>query len=1504
MTRPWRIAVIVAAAAAALLVLILIGIWITLHTLWFHNFVRQKVVSSVEESTGGRASVGPMQFNWGHLQVTLHDFVIHGLEPVNAPPLLQAREIQVSLRPASPGNGWVGISSLVVDTPRINLIVYADGKTNIPSPETPSRQNGLKKIVDLAVGHFEVRNGAFTVADVKSNFNASGDNLRAQLSYDSMHPGYSGVLDVAPLRFQLDKRPRLDVTVNLPVKIESNSIAVQNANLRTPHSNLVVSGDVANLAAPRGKVHLTGYVGLADLPSVATLPPNMQLRGAPNAIQTNVTATITPGHIEIQGARLDLGKSNLTASGDLRNLLRFNLTVALGELGRTLRLAMQPQGTLEMGGNLTMGNGNYRVVANVIGRDLSFREGTTRLAGIALASSLTAVPNRIALGGLRLTMMGGSFAGSADIRNMQLFSVNGKSQGFRIEPLTRMFLHRQLGYAGTISGALQATGNFKRLADVDVRASLTIAALRAPGEIPVSGRVDLAYNGAADTVLLNRSYVLLPHSRLDVSGALNRQITVRLTTRSFADFSPVAQVPIALAANGSAVMNATVTGRLSAPHIGGQVTMTNFAVEGRPFTSLAANVAAAPSGVTLTNATLTRGTLQAQFSASVGLLDWKTEPYEPLRVDATVRNADIRDLLAIAGHPGLPVTGDLAADAHVTGTLGSPQGSADLTVVNGSIAGERFDQASAQVSMTNRAIDLSTLQLTAGAARVEASGSYVHPVNDLTHGVMTAQVRSTDIQLAQLRQMSGAASSLSGMVSLNGSGSAELSPGPAGERFDIRSLNANLSARQLAMNGQKLGDVTATAASSGTAIVYNVDSNFAGSTTRVSGQTAVAGDHATTAQAVVSNLPVGRVLAVAGHGDIPVSGTAALNAQVAVAFPNSQVTIRSINGSLRLTGLQANGKPLGELAASATTSGTQMNFRLASNVAQANVRASGTMQLAGAYPVAANVSFTNVTYEGLQPLLGGEPLPVQAELDGSARISGSMMQPAALQGAIDVTNLVVNAAAPAVAGKTRTTFALRNAGNIEVALDRGVLTVRNFRLTGTGTSLTVTGTAAVTGTGALNLRAAGNVQLGILQAFDPDIYSSGQVTLDAAVTGTMAQPAVNGRVQLANASLNVGTLPVGIANANGTIGFSGNEAVARNITAESGGGRVTLSGFVRYGGPQMRVEVQATANGVHVEYPQNITTEFNARLTLAGTTQSSLLSGTVTVTDMALRARADVGSILTSLTTGPTTPTPVAASGPSTGFLGGIRFDVRIQTSPGAQFRTSVTQNLQADANLTLLGTVDQPGMLGRVAVTEGNVVFFGNKYTIDEGSITFTNPHRINPQVNLSLQTTVTGVNVVIGVTGPMDRLKLTYRSDPPLQFQDIVSLLAAGKTPTTDPVLAAHEPVSPQQSYAQAGASAILGQAVANPITGRLQRLFGVTRLSINPQIVGGTTNYAQTGLTVQQQVSPDLTFTYMQDPAAPNPEIIRVDWNITPTWSAMAERDEYGLFDLVFYFRKRFH
>ncbi len=66
-------------------------------------------------------------------------------------------------------------------------------------------------------------------------------------------------------------------------------------------------------------------------------------------------------------------------------------------------------------------------------------------------------------------------------------------------------------------------------------------------------------------------------------------------------------------------------------------------------------------------------------------------------------------------------------------------------------------------------------------------------------------------------------------------------------------------------------------------------------------------------------------------------------------------------------------------------------------------------------------------------------------------------------------------------------------------------------------------------------------------------------------------------------------------------------------------------------------------------------------------------------------------------------------------------------------FETSIAQSISADANLRLRGTPINPAVLGRINVTQGTLVFLGNKYTINQGSISFFNPAKIDPVINVS---------------------------------------------------------------------------------------------------------------------------------------------------------------------------
>src|SRR5205085_1007517 len=185
---------------------------------------------------------------------------------------------------------------------------------------------------------------------------------------------------------------------------------------------------------------------------------------------------------------------------------------------------------------------------------------------------------------------------------------------------------------------------------------------------------------------------------------------------------------------------------------------------------------------------------------------------------------------------------------------------------------------------------------------------------------------------------------------------------------------------------------------------------------------------------------------------------------------------------------------------------------------------------------------------------------------------------------------------------------------------------------------------------------------------------------------------------------------------------------------------------------------------------------------------------------------------------GPGTMPAETANPPSTpeaptGFMATTRWGLTIKAAPGANFQGVYAPSLDGSADLTMRGTLANPGMLGRVSISSGELVFFGTKYTLDTGSVSFYNSTKIDPILDLNLGTSARGVQVTLNVTGPVHNMNLAYQSDPPLPFSEIVGLLAAGRMPTSDPVLLAHQPVVPDQSFQQMGESAVLNKVVTNP-------------------------------------------------------------------------------------------
>ncbi len=1170
-----------------------------------------------------------------------------------------------------------------------------------------------------------------------------------------------------------------------------------------------------------------------------------------------------------------------------------------------------------------------------------------------------------------------------------------------------------MGYDGTIDGSIKAQGDLKAKGTTGFSAAARLAIVPGQHGVPVSGRLNADYIGRTGTVNLATSYLALPSSRIDLSGSLNRRIDVNLTSRNLNDFLPAANfgsakpetsLPIALQ-GGTATIQAQITGDLSAPHITSHIAMDKFAVEQRRFDRFAADLSASPSGAVVQNGLLTRSSLQTTFDASIGLRKWSPVSSSPLTANVSMRNGDLADLVSLAGESSIPATGNLSADVHIDGTYGDPLGGATLQVLNGSAYQQPFDRLYANINLSDQLITLSTIELDAAGGRINVNGTFQHPRDSFTAGHAQFHVATSNVQLANITPLRRENAGIAGVVQLMADAAADVRRVNAQSEVTVSSISADVSARGLRVQNQDAGDLTATARTTNGNVNYNLTSNFAGSNIRVNGQTALAKDYATTADASIQNLSVEKTLRITGEGNIPARGNLSANAHVAgtrkapnadltftlaranvyqepinrlhgsVHYSDTLVDIPSVElevpaGSVNLTGsfahpandlnagslklkltssdiqvakiehvqqqkrglagtlrlaadlsanlreqngsrtvlisklnadasanaLRMNSRNLGDANLTARTAGSNLNFRFDSDIAQSQIHGSGQSQLTGDYPVNASLTFSNIRYSNVAPFFSSEP-SVQPSFDalveGQASVNGPVLKTDQLNAKVQLNRLELQtlphvSPTGAPPGKT---VQFQNDGPIIVALNRSVIQVQQLSISGPGTSIKASGSVNLKNASApLGLNLNANANLGVLQDVNRDFYSSGTVAVNATVHGSFTEPLVNGRIELKNANVNYVDAPNGLSNGNGVILLNGRNASIQNLTGESGGGKIAVTGFVGFGASALNYNLRVAATSVRTRYSGASVTS-SAALRLTGNSNRSLLAGNVTVERIAYGSTADTGTLLSTASTPPSAP-----SAPS-GIVAGMRLDIHILTDPDLRVVTTYANRLAVLGNLTVRGTAANPGMVGRVTVTDGQLVFFGNQYTVNTGTINFYNPNAIEPVLNVSLETIAQNVDVTIGVSGPMNDLKLTYRSDPPLTFQQIVALLATNTTPS-DPTIAAHQPAPPQQSVSQMGESAVLGQAVANPLASRVQRVFGLTQFKIDPSLQGSN---GQPGarVTLQQKIASNITFTYITDVTQTNSEIVRVEWAFTPKVSAVALRDFNGNVSLEFYY-----
>jgi len=591
-------------------------------------------------------------------------------------------------------------------------------------------------------------------------------------------------------------------------------------------------------------------------------------------------------------------------------------------------------------------------------------------------------------------------------------------------------------------------------------------------------------------------------------------------------------------------------------------------------------------------------------------------------------------------------------------------------------------------------------------------------------------------------------------------------------------------------------------------------------------------------------------------------------------------------GTFRVVDFKVGQSVIGSFDGTLNSDGHVARLELGSAMSTGEISGAYTLALEDPYNIEGKIAVKNIALDAL--ILGALHLRTfngHGKADGEIGVSGSLKRPESILLDAKFSRLTFNYA----------NVQLENVGPVHFRSSRDNLQIEPAEFRGPDTDIRVSGNVGFAERASVNLRLDGALDLRLLAGLSPGLTIGGPAQVNATFEGTLDRPRINGRIHIAGANAREADFPTGLSNISGDFVFDDTRLFFNDMTAEAGGGTLHVSGSVTYAERPLRYDITARSEKTRIRYPEGMSWLTGGSLRLTGTTEAGLLSGRVTVQRVTLTQGLEVAGVLVS--------TKEGISGPSTSstFLRNLQFDVEAVSAPDARMEWPGAE-LDAEANIRVRGTWEHPILLGHIHVLSGDLLFHGNRYRVARGDINFANPFRLDPVVNVEASTTIQQYEITLNFNGPASKLTLAYRSDPPLPANDIVTLLALGQTSQESTLRTA----SGAQS-GTAGASALLSEAVSSQVGGRLEKLFGITNFRVDPGLTGvgstGATQNSAARVTVQQQVTRNLTVTYVSNVGSTQQQVIQVEYNVNRNVSIVALRDYNGTFGIDIKFKKRF-
>jgi translocation and assembly module TamB len=524
---------------------------------------------------------------------------------------------------------------------------------------------------------------------------------------------------------------------------------------------------------------------------------------------------------------------------------------------------------------------------------------------------------------------------------------------------------------------------------------------------------------------------------------------------------------------------------------------------------------------------------------------------------------------------------------------------------------------------------------------------------------------------------------------------------------------------------------------------------------------------------VVADFPL--VIANLVRPDLDLGGTVAGNATITGARASPDVAFSVQGRSITAAALRQAGQSSISLDATGTTAANRLNLD-ASVTSPEGLRATirGSAPL-GDGELALDVALAAFPLGALNAAIPGQALG--GSLTGTARVSGPVADPRAT---FDLRAQSLTAAPLAAAGVAPLDATASG------SFANQTITLASANVSGPqGLTLNGSGTIPLSG-GGLSIQVAGQAPLALANQFlaERGTQVSGTLQLNASVSGSIDQPAINGNFSTAGAQVVDPETNVALRDITVNASIAGSTVTIGQATAAlAAGGSISATGNVSIDAAAgFPADIRIALNQARYADGDLVVATVSGNLAITGAlARDPLLSGNVNVDRAEITVPDGFGSGASAIDVihrNPPPPvratlerarandgTPTPSARPSV-----LRLDLTIN-APARIFVRGRGLDAELGGSVRLTGPITAIQPVGGFELIRGRLSILGQRITFDEGTVTLVGD--LDPFINFVARSGGNDITVFITVSGRVSDPSITFSSQPQLPEDEVLARL-----------------------------------------------------------------------------------------------------------------------------------